>query len=97
MRTVDRYEQEIERLDGLRPEELEEWIGRMKKLCRCPQCATYSECNAKNQELLYCYLGKNTGCEMAAKTCDCPICKVTDELGLKYSFYCMRGPESAFR
>jgi len=94
---MDRYEQEIKRLDALRPEELEEWIGRMKGWCRCPGCATYTECNAKNHELLYCYLGKNIGCEMTGKTCDCPVCNVTDELGLKYAFYCLRGPESAMR
>jgi hypothetical protein len=94
---VDRYEQEIKRLDALRPEEHEEWIGRMKGWCRCPQCATYTECNSKNQELLYCYLGKSIGCEMTGKTCDCPVCSVTDELGLKYAFYCLRGPERVLR
>ena len=94
---MDRFESEIRRLDTLRPEELERWIDSVKVMCRCPGCATYTECNASNQELLYCYLGKSAGCEMPARTCDCPVCKVTDELGLKYSFYCRNGPEKALR
>jgi hypothetical protein len=94
---VDRFESEIRRLDALRPEELERWIDEMKGLCRCPGCATYTECNASYQELLYCYLGKSEGCEMPARTCDCPVCKVTDELGLKYSFYCRNGTERKLR
>lgn len=94
---MNRFESEIRRLDTLRPEELERWIDSVKVMCRCPGYATYTECNASNQELLYCYLGKSTGCEMPARTCDCPVCKVTDELGLKYSFYCRNGPEKAMR
>jgi hypothetical protein len=34
---------------------------------------------------------------MPARTCDCPVCKVTDELGLKYSFYCRNGTERKLR
>ena len=94
---MDRFESEIKRLDALPPEELERWIGEMGKLCRCRDCATYTECNARNGELLYCYLGRSEGCEMPAKTCDCPVCPVTDELGLKFSFYCRNGPERALR
>jgi len=94
---VDRFESEIRRLDALRPEELEGRIDEMKALCRCPGCATYTECNARYQELLYCYLGKSEGCDMPAKTCDCPVCGVTEELGLKYSFYCRNGTEKKLR
>ncbi|HIH76081.1 MAG TPA: DUF2769 domain-containing protein [Methanomassiliicoccales archaeon] len=94
---MDRFESEIKRLDALRPEELEKWIDQMKGLCRCPGCATYTECNAKSRELLYCYLGKSVGCDMQARTCDCPVCKVTDELGSKYSFYYLNGPEKVLR
>ncbi|MHC1681272.1 MAG: DUF2769 domain-containing protein [Methanomassiliicoccales archaeon] len=94
---MDRFESEIRRLDALRPEDLERWIDTAKGMCRCPGCATYTECNARNRELLYCYLGKSEGCEMPARTCDCPVCKVTDELGLKYSFYCRNGPEKTLR
>ena len=95
--TMDRFESEIKRLESLPPEELERWMRDMTQLCRCPDCATYTECNADNREMLFCYLGKSTGCQMPSRTCDCPVGGVTDELGLKYSFYCRMGPERLLR
>jgi len=94
---MDRFESEIERVESLRPEEHERWIAEMIKVCRCHDCATYTECNAENRELMFCYLGKSRGCEMPSRTCDCPLCEVTDRLGLKYSFYCRMGPEKMLR
>ena len=48
---MDRFESEIKRLESLRPEELERWMREMTQLCRCPDCATYTECNADNREM----------------------------------------------
>ncbi|TFG56675.1 MAG: DUF2769 domain-containing protein [Methanomassiliicoccus sp.] len=90
---LDRFEMEIKRLEGLGEKELERWEGRTKALCRCPDCATYNECIAQSKDLLFCYLGKSRNCEIVARTCDCPVCAVTEELGLKYSFYCRLGSE----
>jgi len=94
---MERFESEIRRLSALPPEEHEAWVRRMTELCRCPDCATYTECNSRNRELLFCYLGKSEGCEMPSRTCDCPVCRVTDELGLKFCFYCRMGPEKLLR
>ena len=94
---MDIFEREMKRLEGLGKEEREEWQERMKGLCRCPGCATYNECTARRGELLFCHLGKSRDCQIEAKVCDCPVCPVTDELGLKYAFYCRRGPELQLR
>ncbi len=56
---MDRFEKELERLDGLTPLELEEWKERMKRLYRCRACSTRAECNARDRELLFCHLGKS--------------------------------------
>lgn len=91
---MSRFGQEMRRLEGSGSKEREEWQERMKGLCRCPGCATYNECTACKKELLFCILGKSQDCQIEAKVCDCPVCKVTDELELKYAFYCRHGSES---
>jgi hypothetical protein len=60
--------------------------------CHCARCPTYSNCNSKKGELLFCLDGK-TKCEVDNQGCICAACPVFIKYELQNEFYCIEGSE----
>ena len=61
--------------------------------CICTTCPTYNECMRADDQRLFCVTGKSPTCTFDKKGCLCPACPVTQTLGLKRSYFCIRGSE----
>ena len=94
---MDKFDQYMERMKGLGPEEVRNLMEANKKKCICAACPTYNECPARKRELLFCLLGKSRNCQLDELGCTCPDCPVTAELDLKNTYYCTQGSENEFR
>ena len=68
-------------------------IHKKKKDCICIGCPTYNECAQKNNELLFCFLGKSLNCIKKELGCICPACPITQEMELENDYFCTRGSE----
>ena len=71
----------------------QELIDTNRKNCICEPCPSYTECMRAGTELLFCLNGKSPDCIFEKKGCVCPRCPVTRALGLKKSYYCVRGTQ----
>lgn len=94
---MDKFERKMEELSQISEDEMNKAIEKEKKICLCPECPTYNNCTARKNQLLFCALGKSEGCEINKIQCLCPTCPVTDEYGLKYTFFCDNGTEQEQR
>jgi hypothetical protein len=68
-------------------------IAQNRAKCICKSCPTYNECMRADDQLLFCVKGRSPTCTFDKKGCLCPACPVTRVLGLKKSYYCLRGSE----
>ncbi len=82
------FEQSIETMSKMSPEEIEKQMAQLTKMCICGKCPTYTGTGEK--KLLFCLIGKSTIIK-EEKGCICPTCPVTRTMGLKWSYYCIRG------
>lgn len=64
---------------------------RLRGLCICPTCPTYTECAEEREELLFCVTGKSPDCVVRGIKCICPTCPVSKELQIRGTYYCMKG------
>lgn len=94
---MDKFEQAMQQMAKMSKEEMNAWVESSKKVCICPGCPTYNDCARDAKELLYCALGKSMNCMVRGVTCICPDCPVTEQLDLRYNFYCLRGTEKTLR
>jgi len=98
---MDKFERKMEEIrrmsEKMSEEEMNKSIEEEKKICLCPECPTYNDCTARQNQLLFCALGKSEGCEINKIQCLCPTCPVADEYGLKYTFFCDNGSEQELR
>ncbi len=94
---MDKFEQILSDLRKMSAEEQAKTYDGLKPKCICPGCPTYTNCAKNAKELLFCAYGKSFLCIDREKTCMCPNCPVTAELGLKKNFFCTRGAEKAQR
>ena len=90
---MDKFEQIMQEMANLATEERMKMIESKKELCICGDCPSYNDCASEANELLYCALGKSPSCITDEISCTCPDCPVTDQMGLKYEFFCTRGAE----
>jgi hypothetical protein len=68
-------------------------IVQNRAKCICHTCPTYNECMRADDQRIFCVMGKSATCTFDKKACLCPACPVTRILGLKRSYYCIRGSE----
>jgi hypothetical protein len=97
VKTMDKFDQYMEQMKGLGPEQVRALIEDNKKKCICASCPTYNECAARKRELLYCLLGRSKECQMDELGCVCPDCPVTVDLDLVNTYYCTQGSEREMR
>ncbi len=72
-------------------------ILRLRGLCICADCPTYTACAGSAQELLYCIYGRSFHCVTDDLGCICPGCPVVDEVGLLDLTFCILGSEASQR
>lgn len=94
---MDKFEQTMKDLAGMSKEDQGKTIEKLKGMCICPGCPTYTKCAKNNSEILFCATGKSFMCIDQEKGCSCPACPVAKDLGLKYKSFCTRGAEKAQR
>ena len=83
-----------ERMKDLSPEEknkqMQEWMIRAKDICKeyCGKCPSYE--GTVETDLIFCAMGKSDKIT-EEKGCICGKCPITEEMGLRWSYYCTRG------
>ncbi|HME52910.1 MAG TPA: DUF2769 domain-containing protein [Candidatus Lokiarchaeia archaeon] len=82
------FEEHMEEMSTLSPEEIGELMGEVKAACICGDCPSYADtgetggafcANGKSE-----YITENKGC-------NCGDCPVTGKMGLRWGGYCMQG------
>ena len=94
---MDKFEQIMQQMAELTSEERMQMVETKKELCICGDCPSYNDCASGNKELLYCALGGSPSCLTEEIGCICPDCPITEQMGLKYEFFCTRGAEKEQR
>jgi hypothetical protein len=69
-------------------------VDRRKERCICMKCPSYKECGVEEEIVAFCTLGKNKACFKRELGCICGDCPVAGELGLKHTYYCVKGSEN---
>ncbi len=82
------FEQTIESMSKMSPDEMIAKVAELSKMCICVKCPTYKDTGEK--KLLFCINGKSAIIKKE-KGCVCPACPVTEKLDLKWIYYCMKG------
>ncbi len=90
---MDKFEQAMQKMKGMKKEEIKKMIEKNKQLCICGGCPSYNDCAKGKKELLYCATGKSPSCIKEEKGCLCPTCPITPMIGLKNAYYCLKGTE----
>lgn len=94
---MDKFEKAMQMMAKMSGNERMKMIETNKKLCICEGCPSYNECAGEKKELLYCALGKSPKCITKEVSCICPDCPMTEQMGLKYDYFCTRGSEKEQR
>ncbi|TAJ45598.1 DUF2769 domain-containing protein [Methanofollis fontis] len=94
---MDTFESKVHAMKEMPPAEQKAMVDRLKSMCTCASCPSYTSCAKNGNELIFCATGKSFMCIPTEKGCICPTCPVAAEMGLKYSFFCTRGAEKAQR
>lgn len=94
---MDLFEEKMRAMKEMAPENRMEMVKNLKSRCPCPTCPSYNTCAKEAGETLFCATGKSFMCISEEKSCICPTCPITKELGLKHTFFCIRGAEKAQR
>jgi hypothetical protein len=94
---MDAFEQWLNMSWEKNAKERKQITNEKRAMCICPVCPSYNRCAQENHELLYCIAGKSMLCISSDAGCTCRKCRVTDELGLIYQNFCLKGAEAAQR
>ena len=94
---MDKFDEAMKSFAAMPPSRMKETAEKFKSMCTCPSCPTYTDCAKNAQEILFCAVGRSFVCISQEKECICPTCPITDEMGLKNTYYCTRGSEMAQR
>jgi hypothetical protein len=94
---MDKFKETMQQMMDMSEEEQMERIEELKPLCTCPDCPSYNQCAADQNELVFCALGASDTCITDEKACICPGCPVTDQMGLKNIYFCTRDTERVQR
>jgi len=70
------------------PDEINARLADLTKICFCGKCPSYK--GTGETRLLFCVTEKSTLIQKE-KGCMCPACPVTEKLGLRWLYYCMKG------
>lgn len=64
-----------------------------KSECMCPGCPTYNseECPSKDEEKVYCSIGRTDCNNIEQRGCTCGNCPVFKECDLKAGYFCLKG------
>jgi len=73
------------------PEEMEQKKKMAIEMCTCRACPSFKDCG---EETAFCFptIGKSK-CITEEKGCICGSCPVTEKMGLKHGYYCIKGSE----
>lgn len=82
------FEQVMQAMNMMSPEEREAKIAELAKMCICDGCPTYAGTGEKR--LLFCITGKSEIIKKE-KGCICPVCPVQENMALRWDYYCTRG------
>ncbi len=82
------FEQNMEAMDKMPPEERDAKVIELTKMCICGGCPTYM--GTGETRLLFCATRKSTIIEKD-RGCLCPGCPVQKTLSLRWDRYCMKG------
>lgn len=82
------FEQTMEAMVKMSPDEMKEKLAEMTKMCICGNCPSYKGTGEK--KLLFCATGKSAIIK-EEKGCVCPTCPVTQNVGLRWIYYCTKG------
>lgn len=67
-------------------------IAEYRERCICDRCPSYNECMNAEEIRLFCVTGKAEHCSFPDdRGCLCKACFVTESLGLKKTYCCIRG------
>ncbi|RPI39824.1 MAG: DUF2769 domain-containing protein [Methanoregulaceae archaeon] len=91
------FEQSLQKIRGLAPFERSNVMAKYSNTCICPVCPNHNTCALSRHEWFYCMNGKSFLCIDFERTCICKTCPVAKEIGIKQSFFCTRGAETAQR
>jgi hypothetical protein len=94
---MEKFDKIIEQILNMNDEEKLKMLEDKKRICICSGCPTYNDCAQKTNELIFCILGKSSGCITEEMGCICPSCPIVDEIELKNEFFCTRGSEKEQR
>lgn len=84
-----KFEEMMKMMAGMSDEEKMAKIKELKKMCICGSCPTYA--GTGETELLFCSTGKSKVIT-EEKGCTCPGCPITPQMGLRWDYYCIKGP-----
>lgn len=82
------FEQSMEAMSKMSPEEIKTQMAQLTKICICGKCPSYIGTGEKKQ--LFCAAGKSEIIKEEI-SCICMKCPVTEKIGLKWYYYCTRG------
>jgi len=97
MSMTDTFEKKLEEIRALTQFERDQMMAGYLDRCICPVCPNHNTCAMSRHEWFYCFTGKSFICIDFERTCSCPDCPVARETGLKHTFFCTRGAETARR
>ncbi len=93
---MEKFMEMAKKMDEMSPEEKEEMMAKIRGMCTCAQCASYTDCMKEKGELAFCATGKSE-CLVRMKECICEECPVKPMMGLMNTSYCMQGSEKELR
>jgi len=82
------FEQVMEAMNRMTPEEREARIAELTELCICGSCPTYVETG--ETELVFCATRRSELIK-EERGCLCPGCPVQDKMALRWDYYCLKG------
>jgi len=92
---MDKFEQLIQDVSKMSPDDQNKAIEEYKASCICPTCPTWNKCAKDANEKLFCVTGKSVDCISILKGCECPVCPLAQSLGVgvELNTYCLNGSE----
>jgi hypothetical protein len=93
---MNKYEDMLQRLSLMSPDEKNVFLESNRSLCVCPKCPTYSECMRQKEERMFCWYEKSP-CPVTPTGCLCPTCPVAALMGYSHTYYCSGGTERELR
>ncbi|NJD77055.1 MAG: DUF2769 domain-containing protein [Candidatus Methanoperedens sp.] len=82
------FEQNMEAMSKMSPEQVQDKIKELNKICICRNCPTYV--GTGENKLTFCAIGKSTIIKID-RGCLCPGCPVQKAMALRWDRYCLKG------